>query len=842
MSAEQVRDRAGAESGERVPARAGRRARAAGSSLGAAALVLAVILFAGIAAEPLYDTDFRWITVGVGGLLAGLVTWAGIRWRWGALTIPALFAAFAIVVVPLAVPDTPFDDAAAILRGLIDGLAAVALGWKQLLTLDLPVGTYQAVLVPLLVTVMLSASGATALALRGGRAAPVAAVGVILPVAFGTAFGPAEVSEPLVLQGWELAAPRELAIWFAAGAAATAWVAWSAGAARRRAIRLGRASARATSRMAVRRVRGNRAARGLAGAALVVVALAAGAAFAPTVAADDRRVPRDGVDPELVVREQTSALASYRAWKRDGAYDQSLFSVSVDGAAPHRLRLAVLDRFDGVDFSVGDVADTGRFTRFPTGDRVEDPTEVQVRFDEGYRGIWMPLAPPLAAPPEFSGPRAADLTDGFYLNRSAGSGIAVPNGAGVRPGDAFTAPMSAVADASLDDTPAHTEPGIDLEAMPQLDRWLRAQALPASGPGLAQAIERLRERGYLSHSLTDGEGENDWLVPLSETYGTRFVTSPGGHSVARLETLFEQLAEQQSTAGEGATSEMLVAGIGDDEQFAAAAALVARAMGFDSRVVVGVRLDEGVPGVPACEASCAGQHIGAWVEARGADGVWAPFDVTPQVETPPRTLTEGERYPEFATVPEERDASVSDPPIGASDSETDDADREEAEDWAAWLEAARIAGLSLAAILLLALPFVFILAVKALRRASRRRARIPEVRALGAWDELVDRLSDLGQEGAVAARTETRRDLAYRLALTDGDRLVAVVDRAVFAPESVAAAEADALWDAVDHELDARKRAAGRWGRIRAACSLASFGVPRLVRRLRERWIDRRSA
>ena len=827
MSADDLRGAEAVEPDEPLAGLPSRRTRVPGSPIGAGLLVIAVILLAGIAAEPLYRSDFRWVTVGAGGLLAALITWVGIRWRLGVFTIPALIVAFAAVVVPLAVPDTPLDEPGAILRGLTDGLAAVALGWKQLLTLELPVGTYQAVLVPLLVAVMVSAAGATALALRGGRTAPVAAVGVILPVLFGTGFGAPEVSAPLMLPGVSLPAPRELAVWFVAGAAATAWVAWSAGAARRRALRLGRASARASSRVAARRVRGNRVARGAAATALVVVALAAGAALAPAVSADTRSVLRDRVDPELVVREQTSALAAYRTWKRDGAFDQSLFSVAVDGAEPHRLRLAVLDHFDGVDFSVGDVAETGRFTRFPTGDAVDAPTEVEVRFDEGYRGIWVPLAPPLAAPPEFSGPRAADLTDGFYLNRAAGSGIVVPNGSGVRAGDAFTAPMSAAGDAELDDRPARTEPGVDLEAMPQLDRWLRAQALPASGAGLTEAIERLRDRGYLSHSLTDGEGENDWLVPLADEYGTRFITSPGGHSVARLETLFEQLAEQQSAAGDGATSEMLVAGIGDDEQFAAAAALVARAMGFDSRVVVGVRLDDGVPGVPACASSCTGEHVGAWVEARGADGVWAPIDVTPQVETPPRTLTEGERYPEFATVPEDRDASVSDPPIGASDSDTSEAEREEPADWASVLEALRIAGLSFATLLLLALPFIFILAVKAMRRAARRRAAIPEVRALGAWDELVDGLSDLGQTGTVAARGETRRDVAQRLAVTDGTRLVAVVDRAVFAPESVTAPEADELWAGVTRELAARRTSIGRWGRIRAACSLASFGVRR---------------
>lgn len=825
-----------------APAAGGpRRSASPGSAASAALLTAAVILLAGFAAGPVYATDFVWATVAGGGATAFIVTWAGMRWRWGVFTPIALFGAFALLVVPLAVPTASLAEPGAVLRGLVDGLASVALGWKQLLTLTLPVGTYQAVLVPLLVTVFAAAALAAWLALRGGRAAPFAALGVVAPALFGTVFGSSEVSEPLVLPPAEIVAPRELALWLAAFAVAATWVAWSSGSSRRRALRLGRVAGSAGSAEAARRLRRNRAARAGAAALLAIVALGAGTVLAPAVTADERRVPRDRVDPELIVREQTSALAAYRTWKRDAAFAAPIFSVS-GSELPHRLRLAVLDRYDGVDFSVGDVRDTGRFVRFPTGERVDDAAEVEVAVEEGYSGIWVPLAPPLAAPPSFTGERAADLADGFYLNRETGGAIAVPGeSTGLRPGDAFTAPMSTAADARVDASPAHADPQVDLEAMPQLERWLRAQALPATGAGLEEAVQRLRDRGYLSHSLTDGEGEREWSLALAEEYGTRFITSPGGHSVARVETLFEQLAEQQLAAGEGASRELLVAGIGDDEQFAAAAALVARAMGFDSRVVVGVRLDEGVPGVPACDAACTGEHVAAWVEVRGAEGGWAPLDVTPQVETPPRTLTEGERYPEFPTLPDERDASVSDPPIGASDAQTGETEPEAEAGSALLLAALRVAGLSLAALCFLALPFLFIPAVKRLRRRRRRSAQSPEVRALGAWDEWVDRTVDAGAVNAVGAGT--RRDTARRLGLPS--EIAGVADRAVYARESVTAAEADRLWEFVDQDLAERARARSRWGRVRAAYSLASFGVPRLRRVLagrRERRVERGSA
>src|SRR5690606_8706205 len=98
-------------------------------------------------------------------------------------------------------------------------------------------------------------------------------------------------------------------------------------------------------------------------AATVVVGVAASLVIAPGLTGA-REVPRDHVDPELVVRERPSPLASYRAWKRDDTLDAELFTVEVAGnsGVPPRLRLAVLDAYDGVDFHVAG-STAGRFTR-----------------------------------------------------------------------------------------------------------------------------------------------------------------------------------------------------------------------------------------------------------------------------------------------------------------------------------------------------------------------------------------------------------------------------------------------------------------------------------------------
>ena len=795
------------------------RSSGAALTLGAGLLALAAGVLGALASAPIYRDAWAWLVALVAAGLGYAIVWAGRRFDWGPLTAVALIGAFVLGVVPLAVPSAWAGGPSGVLAGLGDGLAAVALGWKQLLTLTLPVGTYQTVLVPLLVVVLLSAAAATWLALRGGRAAEFASLPLALPVAFGTVFGASEVSDPLRLGPLTIHAPRELALWAGAFALIAVWIAWSSGIARRAALRRGRAGLSGAP------VRRHGALRALAGAGILVAALALGTAVAPAVTGEARSVPRDRVDPELVIAERSSPLAGYRVWKRDAEFSSRLFAVDADGALPGRLRLAVMDRFDGVDFSVGTGSGSARFTRFPSGQDAGETSTVSVRIEEGYADIWVPVSAPLASPPAFSGDRAGKLADSFYLNRETGGAVAVPTKRGLVAGDAFSAEMSIAGDAAVGEQPARPESLIDLETMPQLEEWWHAQELPATGAGLAEGVQRLRDRGYLSHSLTDGQGERLWLETLGEEYGTRFVTSAGGHSIARVEQLFQQLNDQQQAAGERADEDMLVAGIGDDEQFAAAAALLAQSLGYDARVVLGVRLGgagDGVPGVPACAATCTGENVAAWIEVRGSDGVWAPLDVTPQVETPPTTLEEGEQLPEYPTVPEERDAQEADPPVGTSDADGRDAEDEDEDPLATLWQVLKYAGLGLAALLLLASLALFIPVAKRLRRSRRRAAGAPEIRALGAWDELLDAHRDAGVRFAPG---RARRDTARDAAIPDGEWIASEVDRAVFSREGIDAPAADALWKRVDEAIAAQRASLGPWRRIRAAFSLASYGV-----------------
>lgn len=834
----------------------GRSAERAGAQLTFAAAVLATVAvcFGVLAAQPIYATGMLWVVASVGAGAALLVVWIGARMRWGAMTLAALALAFVVLVLPLGVPTALQAGPEAWLRGLGDGLAAVALGWKQLLTLSLPVGTYQAVLVPFLVVMFGPVAAATALVLRTTRWRPFAALAIVAPVLFGTVFGSSAVSDPVTFAGITINAPRELAIWLGAFGTAVAWVAWASGRKRRAALRRGRLAdaglgdehvaghvvqaargeAHAPSRGAVRR---NALVRGFVAGVIVVAALAGAFVLAPIVTDEIRTVPRDAVDPELVVRDRVSPLASYRSWKRDAKLEAPMFAVSSsDGQLPQRLSLAVLSGYEGIDFTVGDPSLVGRFTRFPSGGKIEDPHRVTVKVAEGYSDVWVPISAPLAAPPSFAGPRASTLADSFYLNRETGSAVVVSASGGLRDGDSFTATMSGSPAAKLGTAPVSTSPLVDLESMPQLERWLALQELPATGDGVTEAIDRLRERGYLSHSLTDGEGEGAWLRSLGAENPIRFVSSPGGHSEARLEQLFQQLSDQQVAAGEDPDASMLVAGIGDDEQFAAAAAVVARAMGFDSRVVVGVRLagtdssnstepsnstESGVPGVPACTEVCTGEHLAAWVEVQGRDGVWAPFDVSPQIDMAPTMLQKGEKLPEFPTQPEERNANESDPPLGMVNQESGSSAEDEPNMLSELWPVLRFLALFTLGGALIALFVLFVPLVKMLRTKKRRAALAPEVQALGAWDELLDAFADTG---ARVTPGHGRELAMHELGVDGGDWIAWTVDQAVFAREGITAETAQALWEVVDARVSERRSELGFWLRMRSRFSFASFG------------------
>lgn len=738
------------------------------------------------------------------------VAFAGYARRWSAWRVTLLVAAFYLVTaLPVAAP-TMLADPRSLLAGALGIVTAPVTGWMNLLTLEVPVGAYQAVLAPIYALVLAVSTLALSLAWRSphawGAAAPVALVLLASGIAFGSS---ATAGSP---GSWPW---FEIALGVGAALLSAGWFVWRAREARRAALASARRAggARVTARS--RRTLGARA--GLA-AGMVAIAVAAGAALAPwALASSTRDVLRTGVDPSVTVRAAMTPLTDYRLAFGDDRYDAVLFRI----AAPEgveRVRLASLSEFDGRVMRVG--ADEGApFVRVPAARGGTADARVRVSI-ETYEGPWVPTVGELEAI-AFEGEERAALSDGFYYDPAGATGIVVTE-PGLRSGTTYTLE----AEASVPDVdPSGLEPGRPGPSYPEevvpesLRAWIDAQDAPAGGAGLVVLIDRLRERGYLSHALQiDPENPPAWLAATNGG----FEPSRAGHSTDRLDALFTALLEKQNDVG-GEDDAALVAGVGDDEQFAVAGALIADHLGFDARVAVGARLAS--DDLPACdEGACRGADLAAWLEVRGTDGAWVALDTTPQSEVALAPDVQDRRDPQNPTevTPEAADTVLPPEPDPADAGAPDDDERGDDVDWAAVLAALRIAGIALALLVLLLGPFAAVLVAKAVRRSARRGSDDVAERFVGGWEEYVDAATDAGR---TAPGSATRTEQAAAFGGGDGAReLARWADRSTFAATLPADGEDERFWALVDAERRALLAEGSRWQRVRARLSLRSFG------------------
>lgn len=800
--------------------------------------VVVGILLATAAAWPVYEAP-RAIVVGlVGGLLGMAVAIAARMLRWG-LLLAALAAAgtYLVVAVPLAIPSA-LTSVPAFLGGLRDAVLGVALGWKQMLTLNPPLGEYQAVLIPFLVVMLFGAFFATLLVLEQGRRATIAVPVVAAMSVFGIAFGVSGASSTVTVLGFALPAAREWLIGVAVFVSALVWLIGRTRLQRAQALRV--VAAANISRSATPAWLTVR--RHLLSAGIAVIALVAGVAIAPAAAGwSDRSVLRDEVEPMVVVQQQASPLSSYRSWFTAERLDETVLQVAGDPGPIDRIRLVTLDSYDGEDFHI---APEDRFSRLPrTALPQPGRASLDITIGDAYRGIWVPAPAGLAEAPQFGGERADDLADGFHVNEGGDTAITIadaPGGAqGLVPGDTYSVLVDAPPD-GIDLTAAQGgNSKLDTDDYPALTEWTELQELPRSGAGYLELIDRLRSRGYLSHALLENTSAEAWIASLKEADGYAFAPSYAGHSVARIEELFTELIDQERRAGSDAPPEMLVSAVGDDEQFSVAAALLAQHFGLESRVVIGARLQGAaeVPGIPACDQVCTGASMSAWVEVRASGGEWATVDTTPQYAMLPSSIKEGEQLPEHPTVPEQPRSEALDPPLAQSDSNNDAQPLDEPQSavLSVLLPILRGVGLGLLAVALLLLPFLVLLLAKRQRARTRRTAEDPEVRLAGAWEELADVYADHDiAMDAQGTRTQRARSIDREAA----GRLAALVDRGVFAEHPPTDDDATAAWAIVDAERSALARSQRRWrrlvtrvrprsfvGRVRMTKDAAFFGV-----------------
>jgi len=754
-----------------------RAARTPGSIVLDVVLLALLLAIAAAVFWPVYRDLSYPVAVG-GAVVSGMaVALLGARFRWPSFVVLLVAVAVLLVLgVPLAVPGRAIAGVLPSWEGILDLLSAVVFGWKQLLTIALPVGDYQALLVPAFLLFFAAALVSVTVATRS-RYPELAVIPSVLAFVVAIAFGPDEASWPIPL---------------ALGMLATVLVFLVLHRRRRRRAAI-RTLARATPDAEGRPLEtAGDAALGLRGvlAGALILALAAVASIgavnvAPVTA--ERGVLRSAVVQPFDPRDYPSPLAGFRRYLREERADDVMLRVTglPDGT---RLRVATLDRYDGVVYAVGSGAvdsSSGTFVRIPqsvdqagvAGDPIAFEVEV-----EGYRGVWLPDAGAFESI-EFDGDRSAALTDAFYYNQATGTAAVV---GGLRSGDAYrieaVLPQQPSADAIGDLTPGDAEVARVDEIPEELALYLeeRLRSLTAPGARLAAMLDALRTDGYISHGLADDE-------PPSRS----------GHGADRL--------------GELVTGSRM---IGDAEQYAVAAALMARQLGFPARVVFGFLPEDGV---------VRGRDVTAWIEVDTAQYGWVTLDPVPEERPIPEE--EPEEQSQVARPP-----SIVPPPPDRPDPQTDqtapDSAQEDPDGLDPVLEAliavARVIGVSLLAILILLAPFLLVIAAKTRRRRLRRTAPDVVQRISGGWDEYADAVLDNTDATPPAA---TRSELAAVAGGLPARVLAAVADRAVFAPERADPADADRVWDAVGDLRASLDLGLTRRQRLRALVSLRSLGA-----------------
>lgn len=740
-------------------------------------LLWTALAIAATAFWPVYrDTSF--LVMAVGAVLAGtLLALVAARFRWPSFVVLlAAVALVALIGVPLAVPGRAIGGVLPSLEGLLDLASAVVFGWKQLLTITLPVGDYQALLVPAFLLLFATSLVAITIATRA-RFPELAVIPPIAAFLVAIAFGPDEALWPvplglgllavvlvyLVLQRWRR---------------------------RRSAIAtLARATPDASGRPLETAGDAALGVRTILAGGLILALAAAGAVGATTLlpVTGERDVLRTAVVQPFDPRDYASPLAGFRRYLRDDRVDAVL--LRLDGLPDDsRLRIATLDSYDGVVYAVGSAtidSASGTFVRIPQSvDQSEvrgDPVTVDVEVVD-YRGVWVPTAGAFESI-AFGGDDAARLTDAFYYN-GASDTAAVLGGLGA--GDAYRLEAVLPEQPSAADLAAATPGDADvprLGAIPEeLSLYLeeRVRTITAPGARLAAMLDALQTDGYISHGLADDE-------PPSRS----------GHAADRIAELVT--APQM---------------IGDAEQYAVAAALMARQLGFPARVVFGFVPQDGV---------VRGEDVTAWIEVNTAQNGWVTIDPVPEERPIPEE--EPEEQSQVARPP-----SIVPPPPDRPDPQTDqtapDSSQEEPDELdpvlAALLAIARGVGIGLLVIAVLLAPFVVIVIAKARRRRLRRTAPTVVQRISGGWDEYADAVVDHGYEPPPAA---TRSELAAVAGGLPSRVLAAVADRAVFAPETADPADADRVWDAVADLRASLDLGLTRRQRLRALVSLRSLGA-----------------
>ncbi|MCE7003463.1 DUF3488 and transglutaminase-like domain-containing protein [Kibdelosporangium philippinense] len=452
----------------------------------------------------------------------------------------------------------------------------------------------------------------------------------------------------------------------------------------------------------------------------------------PLGQAEQRFDPRDLHQAPVTIADTLTPLAELKSQLRQQPPRQ-LFTVQADPGVD-RLRIAALNDYDGTWWKSSDqFVVAGRHLTPASGPTVT----AQIQIDN-LKGPFLPVV---------GQPTRLDLTvdDITKIGFSEASGVL----------------------ATTEASPKGLRYTIAGTISPRDDERLNT-AQPSAAPPVPNSLPpQLRA---LARQLTLGAQTPYAKLVAIETYLRRLpynIDALPGHSYGALTRILT--ATDPREAGSYA------------EQHAAAFAVLARALGFPSRVAVGYRVPE--------NGSVTTREAHAWAEVSFEGHGWVPFEPTDTTSKPnePRAQNDG---PVAGPPPPN-------PPLAAPPAEgpLPDPAGQPGSGWGGVLQATAIVAVSSVSLLLLVIALI--VAEKARRRWRRRKAPSNSTRVLGAWDEVSDRLTEYGAAFEVSA---TFTEAAERGQTMLGPRVQAVgtlaplATAAVFAPDHVTNTDVVQAW------------------------------------------------
>ena len=508
---------------------------------------------------------------------------------------------------------------------------------------------------------------------------------------------------------------------------------------------------------------GNRAALGprlvrACGAVAAVAVFAVGVGPRLPGQGGERFDPRRYQEPPNDPRQAVNPLAQLAGWHNGAGAKAELFDLRATRSGPVilRLRLVALDHYDGRTWTEGQGYRSVGVALPAQPDLTDVPTVdvEQLITIKDLTGIWLPAAD---RPLRIEGATVLQNRSSGALVRRQGSVEDLQYGVA----SSVRSPSQVAlrgAGASIDGA-ALGSPAIPPEITALAARWTAA------------GISPYEKALLIKQQLTSGAFKVD-------------KKSLPGHDLSRLED-FLGISKKPAAAG---------AKRGDAEQFATAFAVLARAVGLPSRVVVGFDAGKPVDGRYVVR----GSQATAWVEVN-FDGLgWVPFDAMPSTDV---KRTEEEKKLEEQKLKEEQalGKTITDPQREAPTRQKPPPPPE-APPSVVKQVARAVAALVVVVLVAGALYLGILSAVRGLRRRRRRSAPSPREQILGAWrdtiDELVDRGFHLRRHMTVEDIVIAAGDVAPKAANVGA--LGRLVNRVRFADDPCGPEDAEQAWSAAD--------------------------------------------